>query len=167
MDWSTFQKYFCDPSADDCYNRISTLLSYTMMRRTMKTSILNRPIITLPKPHPNIKYVHFSSEETIIYRIVSILPTCRFARFVRIWIFNVSKLFWTMKNQKMMTDFNGTGRSKTASAIILTPSSRKAKPAVTTASSWFNSFAYANALPTLSCWNVRSRRVGPWRTSKS
>ncbi|PVH71787.1 hypothetical protein DL98DRAFT_613085 [Cadophora sp. DSE1049] len=69
MDWSTFQKYFCDPSANDCYNRITTLLSYTMMRRTMKTSILNRPIITLPKPHPNIQYVHFSPEETIIYRI--------------------------------------------------------------------------------------------------
>ncbi|KAH7409732.1 SNF2 family N-terminal domain-containing protein [Cadophora sp. MPI-SDFR-AT-0126] len=69
MDWSTFQKYFCDPSAKDCLSRISTLLSYTMMRRTMKTSILNRPIITLPKPHPSIQYLHFSPEETIIYRI--------------------------------------------------------------------------------------------------
>src|SRR6266496_5430737 len=71
MDWQTFQKYFCDPHADDCHRRISTLLSYTMMRRTMKTSILNRPIITLPKPHPEIKYVQFSDEEKIIYRIVS------------------------------------------------------------------------------------------------
>ncbi len=69
MDWQTFQKYFCDPHAD---RRISTLLSYTMMRRTMKTSILNRPIITLPKPHPEIKYVQFSDEEKIIYRIVSL-----------------------------------------------------------------------------------------------
>jgi hypothetical protein len=71
MDWQTFQKYFCDSRADDCHRRISTLLSYTMMRRTMKTSILNRPIITLPKPHPEIKYVQFSDEEKIIYRIVS------------------------------------------------------------------------------------------------
>ncbi|KAG4442544.1 hypothetical protein IFR05_001956 [Cadophora sp. M221] len=69
MDWSTFQKYFCDPDANDCNNRIATLLSYTMMRRTMKTTILNRPIITLPTPHPRIVYVHLSPEESIIYRI--------------------------------------------------------------------------------------------------
>ncbi|KAK0112612.1 hypothetical protein ONS95_014355 [Cadophora gregata] len=69
MDWAMFQKYFCDPDASDCYNRIATLLSYTMMRRTMKTSILNRPILTLPEPHPHIQYVNFSPEETIIYRI--------------------------------------------------------------------------------------------------
>lgn len=69
MDWGTFQKYFCDPDAEDCYARIATLLSYTMMRRTMKTSILNRPIITLPPPHPNIVYIQFSQEEKIIYRI--------------------------------------------------------------------------------------------------
>lgn len=41
------------------------------MRRTMKTTILNRPIITLPPPHPTIQYVNFSTEERIIYRIVS------------------------------------------------------------------------------------------------
>ncbi|KAH7309256.1 SNF2 family N-terminal domain-containing protein [Rhexocercosporidium sp. MPI-PUGE-AT-0058] len=69
MDWSTFQKYFCDPDAKDCNNRIATLLSYTMMRRTMKTTILNRPIIKLPKPHPKIVYLQFSPEEAIIYRI--------------------------------------------------------------------------------------------------
>ncbi len=70
MDWQTFQKYFCDPNTDACYSRISTLLSYTMMRRTMKTTILNRPIITLPKPHPSIIYIQFSPEEKIVYRIV-------------------------------------------------------------------------------------------------
>ncbi|KUJ16639.1 uncharacterized protein LY89DRAFT_647352 [Mollisia scopiformis] len=69
MDWATFQRYFCDVNAEESYSRISTLLSYTMMRRTMKTSILNRPIITLPKPHPEIVYVNFSAEEQIIYRI--------------------------------------------------------------------------------------------------
>lgn len=69
MDWQTFQKYFCDQSAEESYTRISTLLSYTMMRRTMKTTILNRPIITLPQPHPSIEHVSFSPEETIIYRI--------------------------------------------------------------------------------------------------
>lgn len=69
MDWNTFQKYFCDPQAPDTYSRISTILSYTMMRRTMKTTILNRPIITLPPPHPEIVYIHFSEEEKIIYRI--------------------------------------------------------------------------------------------------
>jgi hypothetical protein len=75
MDWKTFQRHFCDPDADDCQMRIATLLSYTMMRRTMKTTILNRPIITLPRPHPTVKYIDFSAEEKIIYRIVcSLLP---------------------------------------------------------------------------------------------
>ncbi|TGO11526.1 hypothetical protein BTUL_0107g00100 [Botrytis tulipae] len=69
MDWRTFQQYFCDPDADDCTNRITTLLSYAMMRRTMKTTILNRPIITLPKPHPVMQQLNFSREERIIYRI--------------------------------------------------------------------------------------------------
>ncbi|KAJ8060331.1 hypothetical protein OCU04_010665 [Sclerotinia nivalis] len=69
MDWKTFQQYFCDPDADDCTNRIATLLSYAMMRRTMKTTILNRPIITLPKPHPVMQQINFSREERIIYRI--------------------------------------------------------------------------------------------------
>ncbi|KAE8441985.1 hypothetical protein EG329_004111 [Mollisiaceae sp. DMI_Dod_QoI] len=69
MDWGTFQKFFCDVNAEDSYSRISTLLSYTMMRRTMKTTILNRPIITLPKPHPEVVHVQFSPEEQIIYRI--------------------------------------------------------------------------------------------------
>jgi hypothetical protein len=71
MDWKTFQKYFCDTTAPDSYTRISTLLSCTMMRRTMKTTILNRPIITLPPPHPEIIYIQFSPEEELIYRIVS------------------------------------------------------------------------------------------------
>jgi len=71
MDWKTFQRHFCDPDADDCHARINTLLSYTMMRRTMKTTILNRPIINLPKPHPEVQYIEFSTEERIIYRIVS------------------------------------------------------------------------------------------------
>jgi hypothetical protein len=78
MDWQTFQKYFCDPNAADSYNRISTLLSYTMMRRTMKTTILNRPIITLPPPHPEIQYIQFSPEEQLIYRIVSLNVPFRF-----------------------------------------------------------------------------------------
>jgi hypothetical protein len=73
MDWKTFQRHFCDPDADDCQMRIATLLSYTMMRRTMKTTILNRPIITLPRPHPTVKYIDFSAEEKIIYRIVCFL----------------------------------------------------------------------------------------------
>lgn len=72
MDWQTFKQYFCDPDADDCHNRIATLLSYAMMRRTMKTTILNRPIITLPKPHPVMHQINFSREERIIYRIVSV-----------------------------------------------------------------------------------------------
>ena len=76
MDWQTFQKYFCDPNAPDSIYRIQTVLSYTMMRRTMSTTILNRPIVTLPPPHPEIQYIQFSPEEQVIYRIVSdsILP---------------------------------------------------------------------------------------------
>ncbi|TVY33570.1 putative ATP-dependent helicase, partial [Lachnellula subtilissima] len=69
IDLQTFQKYFCDPKSGDSQNRIATLLSYTMMRRTMKTTIMNRPIITLPKPHPVVLYINFSPEEQIIYRI--------------------------------------------------------------------------------------------------
>ncbi|PQE14945.1 dna repair rad5 protein [Rutstroemia sp. NJR-2017a WRK4] len=69
MDYKTFERYFCDPDAEECNNRISTLLSYAMMRRTMKTTILNRPILQLPDPHPILQQVDFSKEEKIIYRI--------------------------------------------------------------------------------------------------
>ena len=69
MDWKTFQKYFCDPDMPDCISRINTILSYCMMRRTMNSSILGRPIITLPTPHPSIEQVEFSPAEKIIYRI--------------------------------------------------------------------------------------------------
>ncbi|KAI6708159.1 hypothetical protein JHW43_009312 [Diplocarpon mali] len=69
MDWQTFYRYFCDPDNPQSIRRIETLLSYTMMRRTMKTTILNRPIIVLPKPLAEILYVEFSPEEQIIYRI--------------------------------------------------------------------------------------------------
>jgi hypothetical protein len=72
MDYKTFERYFCDPDAEDCNNRIATLLSYAMMRRTMKTTILNRPILRLPDPHPILQLVDFSKEEKIIYRIVSV-----------------------------------------------------------------------------------------------
>ncbi|RDL39913.1 uncharacterized protein BP5553_04253 [Venustampulla echinocandica] len=69
MDWQTFQKYFCDFDTIECQNRLSAVLSYTMMRRTMGTTIMNRPIITLPVPHPKVEYINFSQEEKIIYRI--------------------------------------------------------------------------------------------------
>ena len=71
MDWETFQKHCCQPEENDSYARLAVLLSRTMLRRTMKTSILNRPIITLPKPHPHIRYADFSPQEELIYRIVS------------------------------------------------------------------------------------------------
>lgn len=95
MDWTVFQKYFCDVNAEDSYNRISTLLSYTMMRRTMKTTILNRPIITLPKPHPEVIYVQFSPEEQIIYRIVS---TESLRSALNSGVLNVPDISGTMKN---------------------------------------------------------------------
>jgi hypothetical protein len=69
MDWATFQRYFCDPQAPDCLLRVNTLLSCCMFRRTMSSTILGRPIITLPKPHPTIEFVEFSPAEKIIYRI--------------------------------------------------------------------------------------------------
>jgi hypothetical protein len=37
----------------------------------MKTAILGRPIITLPIPHPEVRYIKFTPAERIIYRIVS------------------------------------------------------------------------------------------------
>lgn len=75
MDWQTFQKYFCDFNTIECRNRLAAVLSYTMMRRTMGTTIMNRPIITLPVPHPKVERIDFSKEEKIIYRIVSILTS--------------------------------------------------------------------------------------------
>jgi len=69
MDWQTFQKYFCDPQASDCILRVNTLLSCCMFRRTMSSTILGRPIIKLPTPHPTIEFVNFSPAEKIIYRI--------------------------------------------------------------------------------------------------
>lgn len=86
MDWKTFQRYFCDSDANDCHTRIATLLSYTMMRRTMKTTILNRAIITLPPPHPEIRYVQFSAEERIIYRIVSSTHHAFLFLFAILWM---------------------------------------------------------------------------------
>jgi hypothetical protein len=73
MDQQTFQKHFCDPSVLECRSRLSILLSYAMLRRTMKTTLLNRPLISLPDPKAVIEYIDFSDEERIIYRIVSTL----------------------------------------------------------------------------------------------
>ena len=70
LDWKTFQEKFCDPEAAESYARLGALLSNTMLRRTMKTPILNRPIITLPKPHQLTQYVDFSPQEKVIYKIV-------------------------------------------------------------------------------------------------
>jgi len=89
MDWETFQKHCCQPEQDDSYSRLAALLSSTMLRRTMKTSILNRPIITLPKPHPQIRYVDFSPQEALFYRIVSLE-----ALFVFIRTFRVAQLVY-------------------------------------------------------------------------
>ncbi|EPE28424.1 P-loop containing nucleoside triphosphate hydrolase [Glarea lozoyensis ATCC 20868] len=69
MDQQTFQKHFCDPSVIECRSRLGILLSYAMLRRTMKTTLLNRPLISLPDPKAIIEYVDFSDEERIIYRI--------------------------------------------------------------------------------------------------
>ena len=69
ISWQVFKEYFCDPNSPDCVSRIATLLSYTMIRRTMNTSILGRPIISLPKPHSEIRMLDFSPMEKIIYRI--------------------------------------------------------------------------------------------------
>ena len=70
MNWKTFKLHFCDSEAADSYKRLGALLSNTTLRRTMKTSILNRPIITLPKPHPEVRYANFSPQEKLIYKIV-------------------------------------------------------------------------------------------------
>jgi hypothetical protein len=103
MDWKIFQRYFCDPDANDCHNRIATLLSYTMMRRTMKTTILNRAIITLPPPHPEIRYVQFSAEERIIYRIVSTfsVPFQQVnAKACVFLLFYITQTNWTIPDRK-------------------------------------------------------------------
>lgn len=69
MDWKTFQRYFCDPESEQCRLRIRTILTCIQHRRTMGTTVLGRPIITLPTPHPKLEYVNFSPAEKIIYRI--------------------------------------------------------------------------------------------------
>jgi hypothetical protein len=145
MDWQTFQKYFCDPNAADSYRRISTLLSYTMMRRTMKTTILNRPIITLPPPHPEIQYIQFAPEEQLIYRIVSVIVSFRFRH--------------NLANSKF--------RPKTAFVLTLTHSLGAARPAATTPFLWFNSYASANALPTPLCLSELLKNRGPSKMLRS
>ncbi|CAG8974622.1 hypothetical protein HYALB_00009799 [Hymenoscyphus albidus] len=69
MDIREFKKYFCDPQDPRCSSRVATLLEFSMLRRTMKSTMLNCPIIKLPEPHPHIEKISFSDEERIIYRI--------------------------------------------------------------------------------------------------
>ncbi|RDW80387.1 hypothetical protein BP5796_05085 [Coleophoma crateriformis] len=67
--YDEFVQHFCDPDAPDCQKRITALLSFTMIRRSMNTKLLGRAIISLKDPHPEIIHIEFSKEERIIYRI--------------------------------------------------------------------------------------------------
>lgn len=168
MDWKTFQKHFCDSDASDCHQRVETLLSYSkslpsltsktikrdkyniltklaMMRRTMKTTILNRPIIVLPKPHPEIQYINFSTEERVIYRIV-----CFPVSFFPVLIF--------LSRQR--TDIEQT-------SIHTSKEQQRARRTEYIIHSSFFYFASDNVHPIHSCWNRPSKSHGILRIWKS
>ncbi|KFY43882.1 hypothetical protein V495_03733 [Pseudogymnoascus sp. VKM F-4514 (FW-929)] len=72
MNWadsfSTFKKNFGDPDAIDSTKRLSVMLRVIMMRRTIGSKILGRPLVHLPPIHPHLKVVTLSGEERAIYR---------------------------------------------------------------------------------------------------
>jgi hypothetical protein len=43
----------------------------TIMRRTMRTTILNHPIVTLPPPRPEIQYNQFSPQESLADKLAT------------------------------------------------------------------------------------------------
>ncbi|KAH8809176.1 SNF2 family N-terminal domain-containing protein [Xylogone sp. PMI_703] len=64
-----FRQWFCNPQNNDDKARIDTLLDICMIRRTMKSTLLGRPVVSLPEPHADIQYVDLSREERLIYDI--------------------------------------------------------------------------------------------------
>ncbi|KFY17587.1 hypothetical protein V492_00568 [Pseudogymnoascus sp. VKM F-4246] len=72
MNWadnfSTFKKNFSDPDANDSTKRLNVMLNIIMMRRTIGSQILGRPLVQLPPIHPQLRVVTLSAEERAIYR---------------------------------------------------------------------------------------------------
>ncbi|KFY99605.1 hypothetical protein V498_00610 [Pseudogymnoascus sp. VKM F-4517 (FW-2822)] len=72
MNWADsfpiFKKNFGDPDANDSTKRLNVMLSVIMMRRTIGSKILGRPLVQLPPIHPSLKIVTLSGEERAIYR---------------------------------------------------------------------------------------------------
>ncbi|KAI9877522.1 MAG: hypothetical protein M1830_003663 [Pleopsidium flavum] len=69
-DFQTFKREFCNPHSAECNRRVLSLLSYMMIRRTIQDRIFDRPIVELPKTHPDLKRVDFSKEERALYQIL-------------------------------------------------------------------------------------------------
>ncbi|KFY29006.1 hypothetical protein V493_02602 [Pseudogymnoascus sp. VKM F-4281 (FW-2241)] len=72
MNWAStlavFKKNFGDPDANDSTKRLNVMLSVIMKRRTIKSTILGRPLVHLPPIHPSLRIVTLSGEERAIYR---------------------------------------------------------------------------------------------------
>ncbi|KFY84973.1 hypothetical protein V500_08836 [Pseudogymnoascus sp. VKM F-4518 (FW-2643)] len=66
--FSMFKKNFGDPDANDSTKRLNVMLSVIMMRRTIGSKILGRPLVQLPPIHPSLKVLTLSGVERAIYR---------------------------------------------------------------------------------------------------
>ena len=66
-DYATFKQQFCDHRDLECRSRVTHLLSFVMMRRTLKDKMFDRPIVELPPTHPKLAEVYFSREERYLY----------------------------------------------------------------------------------------------------
>ncbi|KAI9748708.1 MAG: hypothetical protein M4579_007142 [Chaenotheca gracillima] len=65
--FAEFQRTCCDPDSDDSSKRLSALLSGSMIRRTLKHKLFDRPIVELPPAAAYIVRVEFSPRERLLY----------------------------------------------------------------------------------------------------
>ncbi|KFZ20291.1 hypothetical protein V501_00200 [Pseudogymnoascus sp. VKM F-4519 (FW-2642)] len=72
MNWAStfpvFKKNFGDPDANDSTKRLNVMLSVIMMRRTIGSTILGRPLVQLPPIHPSLQILNLCGVERAIYR---------------------------------------------------------------------------------------------------
>ncbi|ELR09194.1 hypothetical protein VC83_05559 [Pseudogymnoascus destructans] len=72
LNWASsfpvFKKNFGDPDANDSTKRLNVMLSVIMMRRTIGSTILGRPLVQLPPIHPSLQTLTLSGVERAIYR---------------------------------------------------------------------------------------------------
>lgn len=66
-DFQVFRDHFCDPDDDECMARVTHVLSFMMIRRTLKDKMFDRPIVELPDVHPLVQRVELSKVERFLY----------------------------------------------------------------------------------------------------